>query len=389
MIAINPWGAAMFGTISRVKPTTATEQSAYDRWMDQTSDREQARIARVHGAEGIIPSPLWVVLLIIAGVIFGYMLFFADSAERTATQGMLMGSVTVVITVLMMLLVFFNHPHGSGVGRLKPVAMERTIRLIDTRPSWSASRSLPRATPVETRADPPPAEGRGWQELVVTVRRWCRPRHVVEQLPGDPLERRAGRRSAGRTSAIRIEAARAQGLAQAQTQVDVATFIAWVDAERRGEEKVAAFYVDRFRDEFRPAYDAWIATDPFTNPAAPPTPFAMDEYQLAAREDAERLDAAGEAAAAQVAQGHPAVDQLRAHRRALRRRPVLRRHEREAAVAPHPPGPAGDGDRGPHRRGGLGCDLPGQPLRLSDRPGGPAGRGPSSWPGRRRSRSPK
>ena len=129
---VNPWGAAMFETISRVKPTTATEQSAYDRWMDQTSDREQARIARVHGAEGIIPSPLWVVLLIIAGVIYGYMLFFADSAERTATQGMLMGSVTVVITLLMMLLVFFNHPHGSGVGRLKPVAMERTIRLIDT-----------------------------------------------------------------------------------------------------------------------------------------------------------------------------------------------------------------------------------------------------------------
>ena len=34
-----------------------TEQSAYDRWMDQTADREQARIDRVHGAEGIIPVP--------------------------------------------------------------------------------------------------------------------------------------------------------------------------------------------------------------------------------------------------------------------------------------------------------------------------------------------
>ena len=94
----------------------------------------------------------------------------------------------------------------------------------------------------------------------------------MEQLPGDPLERRAGRR--GRAHERHPD--RAQGLAQAQTQVDVATFIAWADAERRGEEKVAAFYVDRFRDEFRPAYDAWIATDPFTNPAAPPTPFAMD-----------------------------------------------------------------------------------------------------------------
>ena len=129
--AINPWGAELFRTISTVDPTTATEQSAYDRWMDQTADREQARIARVHGAEGIIPAPLWLALLVIAGVIFAYMLFFADRAEGAATQGMLMGSVTVVITLLLLLLVFFDHPHGSGVGRLQPTAMERTLRLID------------------------------------------------------------------------------------------------------------------------------------------------------------------------------------------------------------------------------------------------------------------
>ena len=130
--SINPWGAEMFLTISVVDPGTATEQSAYDRWMSQTADREQARIDRVHGAEGIIPSPLWLVLLVISGVIFAYMLFFADRAEGAVTQGMLMGSVTVVIALLMLLLTFFDHPHGDGVGRLQPTAMERTIRLIDT-----------------------------------------------------------------------------------------------------------------------------------------------------------------------------------------------------------------------------------------------------------------
>ncbi|MFL6133987.1 MAG: hypothetical protein ACJ72A_14375 [Nocardioidaceae bacterium] len=128
---INPWGAQMFRTISTVVPRTDTEQTAYDRWMDQTDDREQARIDRVHGAEGIIPGPLWLVLVLIAAVIFAYMLFFADRVEGVVTQGMLMGSVTVVITLLLLLLVFFDHPHGSGVGRLQPTAMERTLRLID------------------------------------------------------------------------------------------------------------------------------------------------------------------------------------------------------------------------------------------------------------------
>jgi hypothetical protein len=128
---LNPWGVSMFKTISAVHPRGDVEQSAYDRWMDQTANREQARIDRVHGAEGILPLPLWVALFAICLVIFVYMLFFADPAEGAVTQGVLMGSVTVVISLLMMLLVFFNHAHGDGIGALKPTAMERTIRLID------------------------------------------------------------------------------------------------------------------------------------------------------------------------------------------------------------------------------------------------------------------
>ena len=130
--SVNPWGAEMFHTIRAVNPVTPTEQSAYDRWMDQTSQREQARVDRVHGAEGIIPTPLWLVLGVISVVIFVYLLFFADRAEGAVTQGVLMGSVTVVITLLLFLLVFFDHPHGAGVGRLQPTAMVRTIDLIDT-----------------------------------------------------------------------------------------------------------------------------------------------------------------------------------------------------------------------------------------------------------------
>ena len=64
--------------------------------------------------------------------------------------------------------------------------------------------------------------------------------------------------------------------------------------------ELAEFYTARFRPEFKPAFDAWLATDPLTNPDAPPTPFAMDEYQLQAQTDAERLDAEEEVMAATV-----------------------------------------------------------------------------------------
>jgi hypothetical protein len=107
-------------------------------------------------------------------------------------------------------------------------------------------------------------------------------------------------KASSRTNAIRIEAARAQGLAEAQKEVDVMTFTQWVDAYARDEQDLADFYFRRFRDEFRPAVGAWLATRPLRNPDAPLTPFAMSEYRLAAEDEADRLDAEAEVSSATV-----------------------------------------------------------------------------------------
>jgi hypothetical protein len=107
-------------------------------------------------------------------------------------------------------------------------------------------------------------------------------------------------KASGTTNKIRVEAARAQGLSQAQTQVDIATFVQWVDAYALDRTMLADFYFKRFREEFRPAVDAWIATTPLKNPNAPLTPFAMPEYKLAAAAEAQRLDAEAELSAATV-----------------------------------------------------------------------------------------
>jgi hypothetical protein len=129
--AINPWGVQLFHTLEGVQPSSASEQSAYDKWLDQTSAREEARLDRIHGAVGVIPSPLWIVLFFIAGVIFVYMLFFADRGERAVTQALLMGGVTSVIVIMLLLLGFLDSPFQSGIGGLRPVAMERTLRIVD------------------------------------------------------------------------------------------------------------------------------------------------------------------------------------------------------------------------------------------------------------------
>jgi hypothetical protein len=98
----------------------------------------------------------------------------------------------------------------------------------------------------------------------------------------------------GRASSARIESTKADGLANAQTQVDVAVFTQWANAYALEQEELADFYFARFRAEFKPAVEAWVATRPLRNENAPLTPFAMPEYELAARAEADRLEAEAE-----------------------------------------------------------------------------------------------
>jgi hypothetical protein len=55
----------------------------------------------------------------------------------------------------------------------------------------------------------------------------------------------------------------------------------WLDARRAGDAKLAALYRRRFRPEFVPAFEAWMAQRPFSNPRATAGPLYMPQYRLA------------------------------------------------------------------------------------------------------------
>jgi hypothetical protein len=81
---------------------------------------------------------------------------------------------------------------------------------------------------------------------------------------------------------------------------DGLAFNAWFAARSINDADAMAVAERRFRPGFRPAFDAWIATEPFENPNAPAGPQAMKEYRqpevvesVARREQAERLFAEG------------------------------------------------------------------------------------------------
>jgi hypothetical protein len=141
---INPWGVALFTTLKLASPETSAEEAAYGKWLDQTSDREEGRRDRVHGATGIVPNSIWLVLFLTAGIVFAYMLFFADGAERALSQAMLIGSATAVVTVTLLAIYALDNPYRPGVGSLRPVAMERSLTLLDqARDAVDDTTSLP------------------------------------------------------------------------------------------------------------------------------------------------------------------------------------------------------------------------------------------------------
>lgn len=104
--------------------------------------------------------------------------------------------------------------------------------------------------------------------------------------------------SYAQAGAARTESNRASTQAGQQRVIDVVAFTSWLGALQQEiiadpstrpdgvyqprEGTLSGFLFARFRDEFRPAVDAWLATRPLVDPDAPATPFSLPAYQLAA-----------------------------------------------------------------------------------------------------------
>ena len=103
--------------------------------------------------------------------------------------------------------------------------------------------------------------------------------------------------SYGQASANRIESIRYSNIAVAQTQIDAALFVNWISAKSENNTLLADFLEARFRDEFKPAFYAWLRKAESSVGGVPfGTPFELPEYQLeSVRQSQDYLNKAEEA----------------------------------------------------------------------------------------------
>ena len=130
--SINPWSVDLFKALQDVNPQTPKEQAAFCK-VDRPAHRARAgppgphpRCAGRHPAVSV-----WVGLLLMAAVVFGFMMFFADPGERWYVQAVQIGTVAVVITTTLFIIRVLDNPFETGGGALRPIAMERTLDILD------------------------------------------------------------------------------------------------------------------------------------------------------------------------------------------------------------------------------------------------------------------
>jgi hypothetical protein len=120
---------------------TQTEGIAFDQFFDEPIAREAGRRGRLEEASGAIPLPMWLILLLGAGCILGYLLLFADPSEPAFVQGFQVAAVTVLVAASLLLINFLDHPYHPGRGSIQPVSMRFAVQAMER--ELSADVKLP------------------------------------------------------------------------------------------------------------------------------------------------------------------------------------------------------------------------------------------------------
>lgn len=95
----------------------------------------------------------------------------------------------------------------------------------------------------------------------------------------------------GRASTERFHADAVSTFGGQQLVADSSMFTAWLQARDAGDRGLQEQLERRFSPDYHSAFEAWLETDPFTNPEAPPGPSYMPGFHNPHLRSAARLNA--------------------------------------------------------------------------------------------------
>ncbi|HET6476272.1 MAG TPA: hypothetical protein VFH93_09395 [Thermoleophilia bacterium] len=101
------------------------------------------------------------------------------------------------------------------------------------------------------------------------------------------------------SSRLRVEAEQASLTSNQYLAYNAGNVTAWLQAATSGNAELADILANRFTEEYKPAFEAWLKTDPLTNPDAPAGPGEMPQF----------FDPRAEEAAVMAKEAHAAFEE--------------------------------------------------------------------------------
>ncbi len=101
---------------------------------------------------------------------------------------------------------------------------------------------------------------------------------------------------ANESIALRSKSTRASTRAGQLVTIDVGLFNSWMTEQFRGDSGLRRFLEQRFRPEFKVAFDDWLRSNPLHSPTAAPTPFVLPSYHVSAADSANIYEARADSA---------------------------------------------------------------------------------------------
>lgn len=124
---VDQWVLEIDHAVEAAEVVGVKQEAGFAKFFDETIEREAGRRGRLAEADGVVPAPMWFILLLGAGCVLGYVLLFADSAERVVAQAALIGIVTTLMVTSLLLVDFLDHPYRNKTGSITPSSMQLAL----------------------------------------------------------------------------------------------------------------------------------------------------------------------------------------------------------------------------------------------------------------------
>jgi hypothetical protein len=121
---VDAWVHTIETTVDKATVESAKQETGIDKFFDETLEREKGRRGRLLESQGVVPGPMWAMLLVGCACLIGYVLLLGSTRERSLVQAFQVGGVTAFIVLSLLLVNFLDHPFRDGSGRLEPTSMQ-------------------------------------------------------------------------------------------------------------------------------------------------------------------------------------------------------------------------------------------------------------------------